>query len=100
MSPLHPNTAYSPLFLAWTALVMLTLASIAAGRTFNDEAWLPLVIAGMVWLKASLVARYFIEAHDAPPFIRWAVRLFVGFVPFCLLLTAFWGDDIARWTSL
>lgn len=88
------------MFRAWLLLVLLLLVSLSAGQFFHGAPWLPFAIAALVWLKGTLIARYFIEANHAHPFIQWALRVFIGFVPAVLLLTAWLGDRVARWTTL
>ncbi|MDO9596379.1 MAG: hypothetical protein Q7J47_01535 [Azoarcus sp.] len=85
---------------AWLVLVLLLLASIGAGQLFHGAPWLPFAIAAIVWVKGTLIARYFIEANHAHPFIQWALRVFIAFVPAFLLLTAWLGERLARWTTL
>lgn len=85
---------------AWIALIMLTLGSLGVGHFLQASEWLTPVIAAIVWLKCTLIARHFIEANHAHPFIRWALRIFIAFVPLWLLLTAWLGDRIAGWTTL
>lgn len=88
------------IFSAWLILVLLLLVSIGAGQFFHGAPWLPFAIAAIVWVKGTLIARFFIEAHHAHPFIQWALRIFIAFVPAFLLLTALLGDRLARWTTL
>ena len=47
-----------------------------------------------------MVARYFIESHLAHPFIARLLRVFIAIAPVALVLTAFFGDTLARWASL
>ena len=47
--------------------------------------------AGQVWVKGSLVARYFIESHTAHSFVTWLLRVFIAVVPVALVVTAFLG---------
>lgn len=89
-----------PIFAGWLILVLLLLVSIGAGHFFHGAAWLPFAIAAIVWVKGTLIARFFIEAHHAHPFIQWALRIFIAFVPAFLLLTAWLGERVARWTTL
>jgi hypothetical protein len=96
----RPNTALAPLATAWLALVALTLLSLGLGHWFHGAAWLQVLVAAIVWIKGSLVARRFIEAELAPPFIRNVLRGFIAFTPIALLLTAFYGQQLARWATL
>ena len=86
--------------VAWLALLLLTVVSLAAGEWLRGVPWLPLLVAAIIWLKGTLVARHFIESHLAHPFIARSLQVFVAFVPAALVLTAFFGDWIARWASL
>lgn len=88
------------IFGGWLILVLLLLVSIGAGQRFHGAPWLPFAIAAIVWVKGTLIARFFIEAHHAHPFIRWVLRAFIAFVPAFLLLTALLGERLARWTTL
>jgi hypothetical protein len=58
------------------------------------------LVAAIVWIKGWLVARRFIEAEQAHPFIRNVLRGFIAFTPVALLLTAFFGHQFARWAVL
>jgi len=96
----RPSTAIAPLATAWLALVALTLLSLGLGQWFHGAAWLQLLVAAIVWLKGTLVARRFIESGQATPFIRNVLRGFIAFTPVALVLTAFWGTQFARWATL
>ncbi|THF55366.1 hypothetical protein [Pseudothauera rhizosphaerae] len=96
----HPSSALAPLFAAWLALVALTLLSLALGAWFHGSDWLPPAVALLIWLKGTLVARHFIEAPLAHPFIRWLLRAFVAFAPLALVGIAFFGGEFARWATL
>ncbi|MDR2839404.1 MAG: hypothetical protein LBV49_12690 [Azonexus sp.] len=97
---IRPNTALRPLFLAWLALVALTLISLDLGANFHGAAWLQAAVAVIVWIKGTLVARHFIEANLAVPFIRNVLRVFIAITPIALVLTAFFGPAFARWATL
>jgi len=86
--------------LAWLALSGLTLLSLELGYWFHTASWLPLLVAVIVWAKGALVARSFIESHLAHPFVRRVLAGFIAFAPAALVLTAFFGDTLARWTQL
>ena len=47
-----------------------------------------------------MVARYFIEVQVAHPFIRRLLQIFIAIAPLALILTAFFGDTLARWATL
>ena len=85
---------------AWAALMALTLLSVALAGWLRGANGLPLLVAGIIWLKGWLVARHFIESHDAHPFIARMLQIFIAFVPVALVLTSFFGAWIARWASL
>jgi len=102
MNPSHPvpGAGLAPLCRAWLGLVALTLLSLGLGQWFQGAAWLPLLVAAIVWLKGVLVARRFIESHLAHPFIARVMAAFIAFTPLALLATSFFGERIARWASL
>ncbi|MGB7502323.1 MAG: hypothetical protein WBM25_07990 [Azonexus sp.] len=91
---------FTTLTLTWLALVALTLVSLGLGEWFRAAHWLPLLVAAIIWLKGAMVARYFIESHLAHPFIARLMRVFIAIAPVALVLTAFFGDTLARWASL
>ena len=94
-----PAASPSPT-LAWLAPVALTLPALAPGHWLHGVSWLAQPVAANIWHKGWLVARHFIESHLAHPFIARLLQCFVALVPLALLLTAFFGDWIARWASL
>ncbi|MCG2576243.1 hypothetical protein LZ012_04460 [Dechloromonas sp. XY25] len=85
---------------AWLALVALTLASLGLGEWFRDVSWLPLVVAAIMWIKGAVIARCFIEAHVAHPFIARVLKVFIAVSPIALIITAFFGSTVARWASV
>ncbi len=89
-----------PLTATWLALVALTLSGLGLGEWFRAADWLPLLLAAIVWVKGTLVARQFIESHLAHPFIARLVQGFIAIAPGALILTAFFGDTLARWATL
>lgn len=95
-----PSNSLLPLTLVWLTLCLLTLLSLGLGRWFHGAAWLPLLVAAIIWLKGMLIARHFIETHLAHRFIARVVAVFIAFAPLLLLLTAFFGAQLARWTTL
>lgn len=95
-----PTAPPPALTLAWLALLALTLASLGLGEGFAAAPWLPFVVAAIVWLKGWLVARHFLEAPHAHPFIARLVYGFVALAPLALALTAYFGDRLARWATL
>jgi len=102
MTTIHgrPNTSLRPLLVTWLILVALTLLSLWLGEHFHGVVWLQLLVAIIIWIKGSLVARHFIEANLAYPFIRNVLRVFIAFTPIALALTAFFGTQFARWATL
>lgn len=95
-----PSTALAPLAWAWLWLVALTLMSLGLGQWFHGAAWLPLLVAAIVWVKGRLVARRFIEADLAHPFIRRVLQAFIAFTPLALVFIAFFGSRFAQWATL
>ncbi|MCB1786152.1 MAG: hypothetical protein H6955_01460 [Chromatiaceae bacterium] len=96
----QPGTRLAPLFLAWTLLVTFTLLSLTLGAWLQGAVWLPLLVAAIVWLKAWLVAHYFLEAQLCRTFIRRLVWIFVAFAPISLVLTDLFGRQFAALTRL
>ena len=99
-APKTSTATLARLTLCWLGLSVLTVLSVELGRWFHGAAWLPLPVAAIVWIKSSLVARHFIESRLAHPFIAWVLGAFVAFAPAALVLTAFYGAQIARWATL
>lgn len=95
-----PSSSLRPLTTAWLALVALTLISLGLGQWFHGAPWLPLLVAAIVWIKGTLVARQFIESRLAHPFIARVLAGFIAFTPIALVLTAFFGGQFARWATL
>lgn len=95
-----PAATFKALTLAWLVLSSLTLASLGLGRWFHGADWLPLLVAAILWFKGRLVARHFLECTHAHPFIAWLLRVFIAVVPALLLITACFGDRVARWATL
>ncbi|QKV58658.1 MAG: hypothetical protein HT580_16930 [Dechloromonas sp.] len=91
---------FRQLTATWLALVALTLVGLGLGEWFRDGRWLPLLVAAIIWLKGALVARHFIESHIAHPFIARLLQGFIAIAPAALILTAFFGDTLARWATL
>jgi hypothetical protein len=98
--PALPSLSVSTLFGAWLALLGLTALGLVLGRWSGGASWLPLAVAALVWLKGWLVARHFIESNLAHPFIAWVLRVFIVCVPAALLVTTWFGPQLARWTTL
>lgn len=94
-----PDTA-ATLTAAWLALLALTFLSLGLGQWFHAADWLPLLVAAIVWIKGAVVARCFIEAHQATPFIARLLQVFIALAPLALLLTSFFGRHVVRWVTL
>ena len=74
---------------AWLALLALTVA--CAGIAVTERGVLPWVgwlIAALVWCKAALVARHYLEVGEAAPVFRRIVWGFIGLAPLALMVTA------------
>lgn len=96
----HSSNSLTSLTLAWLGLLALTGVSLLLGSTLHGQMWLPLLVAGILWLKAWIVIRYFIEADTTHGFIRKVLYGFIGITPLCIALLGFWGDAFARFASL
>ncbi|ENO97145.1 hypothetical protein C667_10305 [Thauera phenylacetica B4P] len=59
-----------------------------------------MIVAAIIWIKGHLVARHFIEAERAHPFLRNVLRFFIAFTPIAIVLTTFFGDRFARFVTL
>ncbi|WP_303905365.1 hypothetical protein [Thiohalomonas denitrificans] len=94
------SDGFALLTTAWLALVALTLLSLGLGEWFGTASWLPLLMAAIMWVKGMIVAGYFIESDIAHPFVRYLVGAFVALSPIALVITVFFGDQIARWSAL
>ncbi|MCB1727555.1 MAG: hypothetical protein KDI22_09015 [Gammaproteobacteria bacterium] len=90
-----PSTRLRPLFIAWAGLVLLTLLSVALGEWMRGAQGLLLPVASIIWLKAWLVARYFLEAPLCTTFIRRLIWTFIAFAPIALVLTDLFGRQFA-----
>lgn len=100
MTPPALTANLRPLFVAWLALIGLTLLGNQLGTLLHGAVWLQIAVAGIVWLKGYLVADRFIEMREAHPFIRNVLRGFIAFAPLALVATAFFGARLARWATL
>lgn len=72
---------------AWMGLLFLTAVGLATGQMSGHASWLPALVALLIWLKGWIVARYFLNADEAHPFVTWLVRIFTAFAPVALILT-------------
>ena len=100
MKSREPGTSFATLTRVWLLLCALTLLSLGLGRSCHGAGWLPLLVAAIVWIKGTLVARHFIESGRVHPFLAWVLRGFIAFAPLALVATAFFGERLARWTTL
>lgn len=91
---------FGALTASWLLLLALTLCGPVLSEWFREAHWLPGLVAAIIWFKGTLVARVFIGAHLAHPFIRRVVAAFVLIPPLALIFTAFFGATLARWASL
>jgi hypothetical protein len=94
------NDHFRRLTAAWLALVALTLASLGLSEWFREAHWLPLLVAAIIWIKGVVVARSFVESQLAHPFVARLLKVFIAIAPLALIATAFFGDTLARWTTL
>jgi hypothetical protein len=85
---------------AWSLLFVLTLVSLGLGEWFHAADWLPMLVAGIVWLKGAVVARSFIESQQTVPFIARMLQIFIALAPIALILTSFFGTQLVRWVTL
>lgn len=81
------HSALSVSTLAWLGLLVLTGISLILGAQFGAASWMPFLVAGIIWIKGIMVARYFIESHEAHPFIAWVLRAFIAFTSIGLIVT-------------
>ena len=96
----QPETRLKPLVWTWVALLALTGASLGLGEWLRGASWLPLLVAAIIWLKAWLVARHFLEVKLSRAFIRRVVWTFIAFAPVALVLTDRFGRQFAAWAQL
>jgi len=99
-TPHKPATSLRPLVWAWLALVALTLVSPLLGDMLGRDQAVQLIVAAIIWVKARLVTRHFLEAERTHPFIRNVLRFFIAFTPIAIVLTTFFGDAFVRLASL
>lgn len=72
---------------AWLGLLLLTAVGLVTGQTSGHASWLPILVAPLIWMKGWVVARYFLNAGEAHPYVSWLVRVFTAFAPAALILT-------------
>jgi len=56
---------------------------------------MPRLVAAITWLKAWLVAYFFLEAKLCHTFIRRLIWVFIAFAPIALTLTDMFGPQFA-----
>lgn len=96
----QPSTRIKPLVITWLGLVALTGLSIGLGEWLHGFASLPMLVAAIIWLKAWLVGRYFLETTLSRVLIRRLVATFIAFAPIALILTHLFGPQFAEWVKV
>jgi uncharacterized membrane protein len=91
---------YKTLFLAWFGLILLTFVSLGLGEWLRQGTWLYVLVAAVIWFKAWVVARYFLETPLSHTFIRRLTWVFIAFVPVALVLTVTFGREFVEWIKL
>ncbi len=91
---------HKTLFLAWFSLILLTFVSLGLGEWLRQGTWLYVLVAAVIWFKAWVVARYFLETRLSHTFIRRLTWVFIAFVPVALVLTVTFGREFAEWIKL
>ncbi len=96
MNSIETNTSagLAHLVRAWLGLVVLTFSSLYLGYWFHKTAWLQILVAAIIGLKATLVAKHFLEIEKAHPFIRRVVLGFISVTPLALLISAYFGNQL------
>lgn len=89
------TASLTPLALVWLGLILLSLLSLVLGEWVGQTSWLPAAVGAVIWLKAWLVAHYFLEANQCVAFIRRLVLGFIAFAPIALVLTDTFGSQLA-----
>jgi len=92
----HNKTSLLPLLLVWLLLVLLTLLSLVLGEWLGRSAWLPVIVAMLIWAKAWLIAHFYLETYQCTRFIRRLVKGFIAFAPIALVLTDTFGHELAK----
>jgi hypothetical protein len=91
---------HKTLFLAWFGLILLTFVSLGLGEWLRQGTWLYVLVAAVIWFKAWVVARYFLETPLSHTFIRRLTWVFIAFVPVALVLTVTFGREFVEWIKL
>ena len=79
---------------------LITLLSLGLGEWFKGVAWLSVLVAAIIWLKAWLVAYYFLEAPLSHTFIRRLIWILIAYAPMALVLTRLFWRQFADLTQL
>ncbi|MFO1379379.1 MAG: hypothetical protein U1F63_03285 [Chitinivorax sp.] len=98
MKPIRAAVAH--LSFAWLSLLGLTALSLLLGYTMHGKIGLQILVAGLLWLKAWIVARDFMEIGACHAFIRRVVYGFIAVTPLCIALLGYYGAQFARWACL
>lgn len=88
------------LSFAWLGLLALTATSLAFGYMMHGRIGLQILVAGLLWLKAWIVVRDFIQIDECHSFIRRVVYGFIAITPLCIALLSIYGAQFARWARL
>ena len=72
--------------LAWFALVVLTAVSLMLTHRGDGVSTSAIVVAALVWIKAQIVARRFLELGHASPVFQWVVNVFTAYGPLGLIV--------------
>ncbi len=67
--------------LAWLALMLLSAASLMLTHQGSGVSASALIVAALVWIKAQIVARRFLELGHASPTFQWAINIFMAYGP-------------------
>ncbi len=74
--------------LAWLALILLSAASLMLTHQGSGVSASALIVAALVWIKAQIVARRFLELGHASPTFQWAINIFMAYGPLGLVVIA------------
>jgi len=86
--------------ITWLFLMALTLSGALMGEYAHPGFWVTVSVAVITAVKGRLIIDEFMELGDASPAIRRTVRIFGLLVPALILLTWFFGPQLAQWTRL
>ena len=85
---------------AWLGLVALTLVGALAGEGAAQGWALKIIVTATILVKGWLVARHFLEVHQAHPLIRRLILGYIATMAGMVLVVGAFGPAIARWTAL